>query len=112
MFMFGSQIPSVSVIDLKQAIDTKRKLFILDVRTPQEFSRGRIAGSVNLPVAQVKENVEQFIHDKDELIYVYCLSGSRSSVAVKNMIKLGYKNVYNVKNGLQAWQERHFALKN
>lgn len=104
------KVPQAEVKDLFSAIEKKEEFILLDVRTPQEYSKGKIAGSINLPVDQVKEKVEKLIPEKEKHIYVYCLSGSRSVLAVEEMIKLGYKNVFDVKNGLLAWRVSNFPV--
>jgi len=98
------KVPQVEVKDLADAIKSKKDLVILDVRTPQEFAREKINGSINLPVDQVEDKIEKEIVDKNKTIYTYCMSGSRSVFAVQTMVKLGYKNVFDVKKGLLAWR--------
>jgi rhodanese-related sulfurtransferase len=104
------KVPQVEVKDLFDAIQKKEDFILLDVRTPGEYSKGKIAGSINLPVDEVKEKVESITPEKQKLVYVYCLSGSRSVVAVDAMIKLGYKKVFDVKSGLLAWRVSNFPV--
>ena len=66
------------------------------------FARGKIAGSINLPVDEVPSKIESVIPDKSALIYVYCLSGARSAKAVTVLEKLGYTNVTNI-GGISAY---------
>jgi len=111
--MFGfdePDVPSVSVDDLKKSIDEKENAVILDVRTPGEVARGKIAGSINIPVDRVSCDIQLQVPDKNNKIYVYCLSGSRSCHATDAMIKLGYKNVFNVQNGMLAWRAKYFPI--
>lgn len=103
---YQSQDPvrEITVSEAYKSLEAGIKVILLDVRTPGEFARGRIAGSINLPVDQVSQKVEEVIPDKSSAIYVYCLSGSRSLYAVADMMGLGYTSVYNVTNGLLAWR--------
>jgi phage shock protein E len=71
------EVPQITVDDLKKFIDQKKQFTLLDVRTPGEYARGKIAGSINIPVDLVVREVVTVIADKQSLIYVYCLSGSR-----------------------------------
>jgi rhodanese-related sulfurtransferase len=98
----------ISVDDVKRALDNKEDIILLDVRTTGEYLRGKIAGSINLPVDEVTQKIEALIPDKTKIVYVYCLSGSRSVYAVDMMIKLGYKKVYDVPNGLLAWRVKGY----
>jgi phage shock protein E len=111
--MFDFIIPNVPQVEAKNlfdAINSGQNIIILDVRTPHEYSKEKIGGSINLPVDQIEEKVENFIKDKKSKIYVYCLSGSRSVFAVNAMVKLGYTDVFNVKSGLLAWRVNKLPL--
>jgi len=99
--MFGNNlVPSVTAKDLKSVVDNNEEVVLLDVRTREEFDRGSLPGSVNLPVEMVASMIEEAVPDKSRRIYVYCLSGSRSIFAVTAMQRLGYTAVFNVQNGL------------
>jgi len=75
---------------------------LLDVRTPGEHARERIKGSINIPVDEIESKVEEILPDKDKTIYVYCMSGSRSAMGAQILKSLGYKNVYDIMNGIMA----------
>lgn len=102
------QVPSVSCEKVKNAIDTRSQHVLLDVRTTGEFARGKIEGSINLPVDDVASKVLTIIPDKTKMVYVYCLSGSRSKQAVDSMIKLGYANVFSMEYGILGWRAKWF----
>lgn len=111
--MFGFGIPDVPEITAEKVWDDvqkKKSIIILDVRTPHEYTRGNIKGSVNIPLDSVAEGVEKKFSDKNKTYYVYCLSGSRSVFAVDQMIKLGYKNAKSMTSGLLAWRAKGFPL--
>ena len=65
---------------------------LVDVRSPEEFSRGHIPGSINLPT-QALRNAQEILDDLDAPIYVYCQSGARSSRAAKMLELMGYSHV-------------------
>lgn len=81
-----------------------KKIQLLDVRTSDEFNQGHIAGAFqadwNNP-EQFKERVASL--DKRQPLYVYCLAGSRSSAAQKWLVKEGFKTVFNLQGGINAW---------
>ena len=68
---------------------------LLDVRTPEEYAGGHLAGSRNLPL-QTIVNVEDEIPEMDTPVVVYCQSGGRSRRAAAFMEKIGYANVKNI----------------
>ena len=67
--------------------------FLVDVRTPQEFSEGNVAGSVNIPLDQVQNQLSKF--KNHENIVVFCRSGNRSGQAKAILEQNGFTNVVN-----------------
>lgn len=108
--LLETSVPQVSVDDLKKAIDANEQITIVDVRTPEEVVRGKIEGSINIPLDKIMSDVERVIPDKKGKIYVYCLSGSRSIHAVDAMINLGYTDVFDVSHGILAWRIGRYPL--
>lgn len=106
----SDSIPQITAEDVKKSLDNQEKVVLLDVRTPAEFSRGKIGGSINLPVEDVSDKVEAIVPDKKQKIYVYCLSGSRSDIAVEVMVQLGYENVFSMSQGLLSWRAHKFPV--
>ncbi len=106
----NQKIPQVSASDVYRAVTEKNECVILDVRTPQEYARGKIAGSINVPLSDIGKNIQNIIPDKSVTIYVYCLSGSRSVLAVDTMTHMGYTHVYNIISGLLAWRGSKYLL--
>lgn len=74
-------------INLKEAT-------IVDVRTPGEFSMGKVEGSVNIPLDQVPHKIEEFKNMKKPLV-LCCASGNRSGQAVQFLASNGVDNIYN-----------------
>lgn len=89
--------------DFKQAI--KNKAIIVDVRTPNEYSSGKIAKAKNINVASFDFMKEAKSLDQNQEILVYCRSGARSARAAKMLSKIGFTKVSNLKGGVMAWQK-------
>lgn len=77
---------------------------LLDVRSPDEFRRGRIPGSTNVPLQSI-DVVEDVVENKDVPLFVYCHSGARSSRAVGALMDMGFTNVRNL-GGIAAYTGR------
>lgn len=75
---------------------------LLDVRTPAEYADGHIPGSRNLPAGQMG-GIARYASDPDTPLFVYCLSGARSSGAVQQLRRMGYTNVTNI-GGISRYQ--------
>lgn len=77
---------------------------LLDVRTPEEFSKEYIEGA--LLADWNSDDFQRRIDaiDKNASVFVYCLSGGRSSSAAAAMRKQGYKEVYELQGGIMKWK--------
>ena len=67
--------------------------FIVDVRTPEEYSGGTFKDAVNIPLNTVEENIEKF--KGKEQVVVFCRSGNRSGKAIKILKEHGITNTIN-----------------
>ena len=77
---------------------------LLDVRTPEEYLRGNIPGSTNLPLNDIN-NAREMIPDTSVSIFVYCQYGGRAKRAVKKLKKLGYQNAECI-GGISSYKGR------
>lgn len=75
---------------------------LVDVRTREEYRQGHIPGSVNVPLQQLSL-AEKKLKDKNQPLYVYCLSGSRARQAVGMLKGMGYASVKNI-GGVSGYQ--------
>jgi NADPH-dependent 2,4-dienoyl-CoA reductase/sulfur reductase-like enzyme/rhodanese-related sulfurtransferase len=82
---------------------------LLDVRTREEHARGAISGSVNIPVDELRNRINELPKDKE--IYVYCAIGLRGYLALKNLTAHGFKNVKNLSGGFKTYTTTTALLK-
>ncbi len=82
----------------------------IDVRTPGEFMVGHIQGAINIDVEGMQFDSEIAKLDKAKFYAVYCHSGRRSGLAVAAMNKAGFKNIFNLTNGITDWQNQGLPL--
>lgn len=80
---------------------------LVDVRTPEEFEEGHIAGARNINVfdSDFVDEAEKAL-DKSRPVAVYCRSGKRSADAARELTENGFK-VTNLEGGILAWKEEH-----
>lgn len=76
---------------------------VIDVRSSQEYKEGHISGAINIPEYKIGNDIRNQLKDKDNEYILYCSSGIRSKNAYKKLIKLGYRNVYNLYGGLEEY---------
>ena len=90
-------VRSISAHQLKQELNDSNKVYI-DVRTPAEFKARNIKQFKNMPLGSDLSKLP-----KDKEIIVICQSGMRSAQACKQLKKLGYEKVTNVRGGMGSY---------
>jgi len=101
----SQQIQNLNVDEFeKQLIATKGEQLI-DVRTPQEFEKYRITSAKNMDLSNpdFRREIEKL--DKTKPVLVYCLSGVRSKSAAKVFKEAGFKSIYELDRGINAWSK-------
>jgi rhodanese-related sulfurtransferase len=82
---------------------------LIDVRTPEEFASGHLAGAVNIPVDQLEARLSEVSDDRP--IVVYCRSGNRSHTASLILEDAGYSSgIYDIDGGVIAWSAAGFQF--
>jgi phage shock protein E len=100
----------VNVANFKNLVDTKAGLLI-DVRTPQEYANGHIAGAINIDwinKAVFKAKIKAIA--KDKTVLIYCHSGHRSGMAKKFLQEQGYSKIYNLESGIKGWKSENLPV--
>lgn len=89
--------------DFQNKLNATKQAKLLDVRTPEEFSQGHLESAENIDYrnAAFKDQVEKL--DKNKPVFVYCLSGGRSSAAAKVLHEKGFTDVYEMQGGFMKW---------
>ncbi|WMV16614.1 hypothetical protein MTR67_009999 [Solanum verrucosum] len=114
----GAEVVTVDVHAARQLIQSGHRY--LDVRTEEEFKKGHVDNSLNIPYmfntprGRVKNPkfIEQVSSacDKEEKLLVGCQSGVRSLYATTDLLNAEFKHVSNMGGGYLAWVENGFAV--
>jgi len=88
----------ISVDDLKEDISQYK---IIDVRGYTEYDISHIPGAANIHTGYLENELDKI--SENEKLVVYCTSGDRSAIAASYLLKLGYRNIYNLSGGINAW---------
>ena len=103
------EVNNLSINEFKSKLSSS-DCILLDVRTESETSQGYIPGAsfINL----YDENFNQKINliEKNKPVFVYCKMGGRSAKASQELINVGFKEVYNLNGGIQAWYDSGFEI--
>ena len=79
-------------------------LFVLDVRSPEEFKEGHVPGAVNIPYDQMAARMSEVPKDKD--VVLYCRSGRRAGIAADVLQANGYTRLSHLEGDITAWIEQ------
>ncbi|UEN99860.1 hypothetical protein A9R16_000245 [Acidiferrobacter thiooxydans] len=91
----------ISVQDLHARLKAGETLVLLDVREPWERNLCALPNSLHAPMQQVPTAINS-LNPEDEVI-VYCHTGVRSFHVGKFLEHNGFKNVANLRGGIEAW---------
>jgi rhodanese-related sulfurtransferase len=78
------------------------KFTILDVRQPAEYQESHIPGAELIPLPELHNSIDQL--NPEIPVIVQCAVGGRSRAAAQLLSGYGFKEVYNLKGGIKAWQ--------
>ncbi len=93
----------ISADEFERQINALNDEQLVDVRTPDEFSKGYIEGALNIDINGSEFRRQASALDKSKPVYVYCLSGGRSANAAEYLRKNGFENVIELDGGLMKW---------
>jgi adenylyltransferase/sulfurtransferase len=99
----GPKAREVSPAELKKMFDAGERVFVLDVRNPNEFQICRLPNATLLPLPELPTRFAEV--PRDGVVVVHCKSGMRSAKAVEFLAGRGYTNVANLTGGILGWAD-------
>lgn len=104
--MTGEELAKIQADDKE-----KEKYLVIDVRSADEFKEGHLKHAINIPVKEVKNNLEKLKDWKDKAVVLYCNTGKKSKEAADILVAEGFKNVSNAK-GVKEFTYELFKYNN
>ena len=98
------QVPEITHIVNHQ------KGIVIDVRNKDEFAKGHIANSKNIPFSELESKLEKIKKWHKNPIVIICDNGVESRKAVKTLIKEGVENLHVLVGGLNDWRKENLPL--
>jgi monothiol glutaredoxin len=96
------RVKSLTPTNLKAMLDRGEQIVLFDVRTPEERALARLDRARHLDDAGEKYLASL---DRDVPIVFHCHHGMRSRAAADRAVQEGFKNVYNLEGGIDAWSQ-------
>ena len=94
---------SITPLDLKEKLDNKEELVLIDVREEFEHNDFNIGGTL-IPMKTLFDQIEKI--PKDKTVVLYCAKGIRSAMVIQRLEeKYGYTNLINLNGGMYAWRK-------
>jgi len=103
----GEPFTRLTAAEAKQKVDAD-DVQVIDVRTPGEYSGGHVPGAINIPHMSVVARRSELVPDK-QLVFI-CQVGQRSALACEFAAALGFKELFNVEGGTEAWVKAGYRV--
>jgi rhodanese-related sulfurtransferase len=115
LLLLGLSIPAmaggfknINSKDAKALLAKNKSIYLLDVRSPEEYRQGYIQGGVLIPINEIERRVNEVPRNRP--IVVYCAVGSRSVPVAGFLASKGYREVYNMQDGIMGWYRNGFPV--
>jgi rhodanese-related sulfurtransferase len=109
LYLLFKLLGYLSRLGIKQVsgkeLDQMKGITLLDIRPDKEYRQGHIPGSIRITLDDLGSKGRKLRKDKD--IVVYCQNGNRSIWAIKRLMGMGFKNLYNLRGGYLGWKRSH-----
>jgi len=107
--LFGQPaIEQVEPAQVQALLSQSPRPFLLDVRSPDEYKQGHVAGAKLIPLPELSAKMNQI--PKDQVVICICASGSRSGTAARQLSSQGYR-VSNLRGGMSSWVRAGLPVK-
>ena len=105
-----TRITELSPKKLKDKLDNRIPLCLIDVREDSEWTSGHIPDAIHLSKGIIERDIEKQVPDADTQIVVYCSGGFRCALVAESLQNMGYTEVYSLDTGLQGWIDQGFSI--
>jgi rhodanese-related sulfurtransferase len=104
-WLMTEAVPELEPDELHEWMERGDKFILVDSRTPEEHHRACIPGSRSMPGAELGLRMWQLAEEAPDMpIVVHCAGRTRSIIGAGTLQRMGFRNVYALKNGTMGWQ--------
>ncbi|MBI4311752.1 MAG: sulfurtransferase [Chloroflexi bacterium] len=98
------QVPEITVEEYQARLAGGEQPILIDTRTPEEFKRGTLPGSRNIPNGELSLRITDVIAGRDTPLVIHCGGRTRSIIGAQTLREMGVKNpLVALKNGTMGW---------
>jgi rhodanese-related sulfurtransferase len=100
-----AQYPVIDSEQLKSHLTGKKKVVLIDSRTPEEYQQAHIPGAIIIPADQMKMDAAKLPRDKATPLIFYCrgLGCTLSRMAASSAVEMGYTSIMIYQPGMPDW---------
>ncbi len=104
--------PMLQVQDLKRRLDAGGDLFVLDVRSPEDFrgEQGHVPGAYNIPLEELPERMAELTERLERPLAIVCRTDRRSAKAALLLTEEGFADVHIVRGGMTRWNAAGYPV--
>ena len=99
---FGVRIIDFGTLRQWQSEGAQRTLYVLDVRTPQEYAQGHLPGSRHAPGGQLVQATDEYVATRHARIVLTDDDGVRATMTASWLRQMGWGDVYVLKNAMDC----------
>ncbi|MDC3957995.1 molybdopterin-synthase adenylyltransferase MoeB [Polyangium jinanense] len=103
-------VSTVTLEEIKRRLEAREPMVLVDVREKEENRAGYIPGAISVPRGFLEMQIEQKVPDKNAPVVLYCAGGTRSALAAKTLIDLGYTHVESANPGFVRWKDLGYPM--
>jgi rhodanese-related sulfurtransferase len=78
---------------------------VLDIREGDDYASGHLPRARHIPLSQLSNRVDEIGKFKEKSVLVTCRTGNKAGAATRLLRQAGFKNVFELRGGLNAWQQ-------
>ena len=98
-----ASVATISASELAARLDAGEAIQLIDVRTPEEFAEGYLAGAINIPVDQFDPSALSDADGAERILY--CRSDRRSGIAAERLSEATGGEAVHMDGGILAWMD-------
>lgn len=109
--LFGAALSGVDLLGPREIVRMLNDgAVMVDIRTAPEYSKGHILGARNIPADNIGEQLTELAKYREQPLVLCCNSGNESVRAGRTLKMQGFKKIYCLQGGLQAWHTANLPL--
>ncbi len=106
-----AHVESIDVLELQRKLESSTEtIFLLDVRSKQEYQSGHIKNSINIPHDVLIKDINLIGEYRNEPLVVYCRSGVRAQLVIDKLLENDFNHIIDINGDMLAWIESDLPI--